>query len=182
MPGYQAFSFTRRASAATAELLLCPLTENVGVIPLFSCLEIRFCQLFAWYISRIPFLYYAVHFLASLCQKKSKQNVNSANQLSVWSWCSRQRRPHCVRAFVTIEIGAKNEVLDPVYPLPCLLSWSKPLSYRKLPTITVINAIIIIVLINACYGYSQSSSIASGWLGWVLRYFVSQSEGSFRER
>ena len=39
----------------------------------------------------------------------------------------------CVRAFVTIEIGAKNEVLDPVYPLPCLPSWSKPLSYRKLP-------------------------------------------------
>ena len=87
MPGYQAFSFTRRASAAIAELLLCRLTENLGVIPLFSCLEIRFCQLFARYISRIPFLYYAVHFLASLCQKKSKQNVNSANRLSNSSLC-----------------------------------------------------------------------------------------------
>ena len=40
-----------------------------------------------------------------------------------------------MRAFVTIEIGAKNEVLDPVYPLPSLPSWSKPLSYRKLPNI-----------------------------------------------
>ena len=27
------------------------------------------CQLFAQFISRIPFLYYAVHFLASFCQK-----------------------------------------------------------------------------------------------------------------
>ena len=87
MPGYQAFSFTRRASAATVELLLCRLTENVGVIPLFSCVEIRFCQLFARFISRIPFLYYAVHFLASLCQKKFKQNVNSENRLSNSSLC-----------------------------------------------------------------------------------------------
>ena len=38
-----------------------------------------------------------------------------------------------MRAFVTIEIGAKNEVLDPVYQLSCLPSWSKPLSYRKFP-------------------------------------------------
>ena len=87
MPGYQAFSFTRRASAATAELLLCRLTENVGVIPLFSCVEIRFCQLFARFISRIPFSYYAVHFLASLCQKKFKQNVNSENRLCNSSLC-----------------------------------------------------------------------------------------------
>ena len=42
-----------------------------------------------------------------------------------------------VRALVTIEIGAKNKVHDPVYPLPCLPSWSKPLSYRKLPIKTV---------------------------------------------
>ena len=58
----------------------------------------------------------------------------------MWSCCSRQRSPHDrirVRAFVTIEIGAKNEVLDPVYPLPCLPSWSKPLSYRKLPNETM---------------------------------------------
>ena len=41
-----------------------------------------------------------------------------------------------MRALVTIEIGAKNEVLDPVYPLPCLPSWSKPLSYRKLPILS----------------------------------------------
>ena len=39
-----------------------------------------------------------------------------------------------MRTFVTIEIGAKNEVFDPVYQLSCLPSWSKPLSYRKLPT------------------------------------------------
>ena len=69
MPGYQAFSFTRRTSAATAKLLLCRLTENVGVIPLFSCLEIRFCQLFARFVSRIPFLYYAVHFWLPFVRK-----------------------------------------------------------------------------------------------------------------
>ena len=87
MPGYQAISFTRRASAATAELLLCRLTENVDFITLFSCLEIRFCKLFARYVSRIPFLCYAVHFLASLCQKKSKQNVNSVNRHTNSSLC-----------------------------------------------------------------------------------------------
>ena len=63
------------------------------------------------------------------------QQTDLVTAVCVWSWCSRQRRPHCVRAFVTIEVGAKNEVLDPVYPLPCLPSWSKPLSYRKLPII-----------------------------------------------
>ena len=87
MPGYQAFSFTRRTSAATAKLLLCRLTENVGVIPLFSCLEIRFCQLFARFVSRIPFLYYAVHFWLPFVRKKSKQNVNSVNRLSSSSLC-----------------------------------------------------------------------------------------------
>ena len=35
-------------------------------------------------------------------------------------------------ALVKIEIGAKNEGIDPVYPLPYLPSLSKPLSYRKL--------------------------------------------------
>ena len=40
------------------------------------------CQLFARFISRIPFLYYAVHFLASFCQKFPKQNVNAVNRLS----------------------------------------------------------------------------------------------------
>ena len=87
MTGCQVFSFTRRASAATAELLLCRLTENVGANPLFSCLEIRFCKFFARFISRIPSLYYAVKFLASLCQKKFKQNVNSVNRLSNSSLC-----------------------------------------------------------------------------------------------
>ena len=67
MPGYQAFSFVRRALAATANLLFCRFTENVGVIPLFSFLEVLFCQLFARLIARIPLLYYAVLFLASFC-------------------------------------------------------------------------------------------------------------------
>ena len=53
--------------------------------------------------------------------------------MSTWSCCCRQRRLYRVRAFVTIEIGAKNEVLDPVYPLPSLPSRSKTLFYRKLP-------------------------------------------------
>ena len=43
MPGYQAFSFSRRASAATANLLLCRLTENVGVIALFFPFWNLFC-------------------------------------------------------------------------------------------------------------------------------------------
>ena len=42
-PGYQAFSFIPRASPATANLLFCRLTENVGVVPLFSFLEVLFC-------------------------------------------------------------------------------------------------------------------------------------------
>ena len=45
-----------------------------------------------------------------------------------------------VRAFVTIKIGVKNEVLNPVYLLPRLPSWSKPLSYRKLPIIITCTA------------------------------------------
>ena len=98
------------------------------------------CQLFARFISRIPFLYYAVHFLASFCQKFPNrmwiQWTDWATAVFSWSWCFPQRRPYCVRALVTIEIGAKNEVLDPVYPLSCLPSWSKPLSYRKLSNIS----------------------------------------------
>ena len=97
------------------------------------------CQLFARFISRIPFLYYAVYFLASFCQKFPNrmwiQWTDWATAVCSWSWCSRQRRPYRVRALVTIEIGAKNGVLDPVYPLSCLPSWSKPLSYRKLSTV-----------------------------------------------
>ena len=42
MPGYQAFSFTRRTSAATAKLLLCRLTENVACYSFIFLLEIRF--------------------------------------------------------------------------------------------------------------------------------------------
>ena len=95
------------------------------------------CQLFARFISKIPFLYYAVHFLASFCQKFPNrmwiQWTDWATAVCSWSWCSRQRRSYRVRALVKIETGAKNEVLDPVYPLSCLPSWSRPLSYRKLP-------------------------------------------------
>ena len=61
-----------------------------------------------------------------------------ATAVCSWSWCSRQRRPYRERALVTIEIGAKNGVLDPVCPLSYLPSWSKPLSYRKLPNIAFI--------------------------------------------
>ena len=86
MPGYQAFSFTRRASAATAKLLLCRLTENVGVIPLFSCLEIRFCQLFAVYFTSTFFILRST-FLGFLLSEKSNQNVSSVNRLSNSSLC-----------------------------------------------------------------------------------------------
>ena len=44
-----------------------------------------------------------------------------------------KRRPYRVRVFVKIEIGAKNQLLDPVYPLPSRPLRSKTLSYRKLP-------------------------------------------------
>ena len=87
MPDYQAFSFTRRASAATAELLLCRLTENVACCSFIFLLEIRFVNFSPGLFQEYLFLYYAVHFLPSLCQKKSKQNVNSVNRLSNSSLC-----------------------------------------------------------------------------------------------
>ena len=93
---------------------------------------------FARFIARILLLYYAVHFsLLQLSEKFKLLNVNLVNRpdratpVMTWSCCSRQRRPHRVREFVTIESGAKNEVLDPVCPPPCLPSWSKPLSYHN---------------------------------------------------
>ena len=49
MPGYQAFSFTRRTSAATAKLLLCRLTENVAYSFIFL-LEI-------WFVNFSPGLF-----------------------------------------------------------------------------------------------------------------------------
>ena len=124
------------SSAATANILFCHLTENVGVIPLFFFLEILFCQFFVRFIARIPLLYYAVHFFGFLLSEKSKRNVNLVNRLSnsslyvVAQFPPKTSTP-CARIRITIEIGAKNEVLDPAYPLPCLPSWRKPLSYRK---------------------------------------------------
>ena len=137
MPGYQAFSFIRRVSAATANILFCCLTENVGVILLFSFLEIFVLSTFCAVYYRNTFIILRSSFFDFLLSEKFKQNVNLVNRLSnsicTWSCCTHQRRPHHVRTFVTIQIGAKNEVLDPVYPLPCLPLWSKSLSYRKLP-------------------------------------------------
>ena len=135
MPGYQALSFIRRASAATAKLLLCRLTEKVGVIPLFSSWIFLFSQLFARFIARIPLLYYAVHFLTSFCQKNPSEPTEQQQFVLGRAVPAKDVNTVCARAFVMIEIGAKNEVFDPVYPLSCLPSWSKPLSYRKLPNI-----------------------------------------------
>ena len=133
------FLFTRRTSAATVKLLLCRLTENVACYSYIFLLEIRFVNFSPGLFQEYLFLYYAVHFLASFCQKFPHkmwiQWTDWATAVCSWSWYSRQRRPYRVRALVTIEIGAKIEVLDLVYPPSCLPSWSKPLSYRKLPSI-----------------------------------------------
>ena len=55
------------------------------------------CQLFALFISRIPLLYYVVHFVASFCQgfpnRMWIQWTDWATAVCSWSWCSRQRRP-----------------------------------------------------------------------------------------
>ena len=62
------------------------------------------CQLFARFISRIPFLYYTAHFLASFCQKFPNrmciQWTDWATAVCSRSWCSRQRHPSvpCARA------------------------------------------------------------------------------------
>ena len=94
------------------------------------------CQLFAPVYFKNTFFILLSSFLSSLLSEISKQNVNSVSRLSNSSLfvvvMFPPRRPYRVRALVTIGIGAKNGVLDPVYPLSCLPSWSKPLSYRKL--------------------------------------------------
>ena len=63
--------------------------------------------------------------------------MNSANQLSNSSLCVVVMFPPKTSALCervrNDRSCRENEVLDPVYPLPCLPSWSKPLSYRKLP-------------------------------------------------
>ena len=122
---------------ATAKLLLCRLTENVACYSVIFLLEIRFVNFSPGLFQEYLFLYYAVHFLASFCQKFPHkmwiQWTDWATAVCSWSWFSRQRRPYRVRALVMIEIGAKIEVLDLVYPPSCLPSWSNPLSYRKLP-------------------------------------------------
>ena len=52
------------------------------------------CQLFTRFISRILFLYYAVHFLVSFCQKFPNrmwiQWTDWATAVCSWSWFSRQ--------------------------------------------------------------------------------------------
>ena len=75
-------------------------------------------------------------FFGFLLSEKSKRNVNLVNRLSnsslyVVALFPPKTSTPCARIRITIEIGAKNEVLDPVYPLPCLPSWRKPLSYLK---------------------------------------------------
>ena len=81
MPGYQAFSFTRRTSAATAKLLLCRLTENVACYSFIFLLEI-------WFVNFSPGLFQEYlfilrsSFLSFLLSEISKQNVNSVNRLS----------------------------------------------------------------------------------------------------
>ena len=63
MPGYQAFSFIRRASAATANLFFCCFTENVGVISFFL-----FGSLFVNFLRGLleVYLYYTRQFIFCL--------------------------------------------------------------------------------------------------------------------
>ena len=101
-------------------------------------LEIRFVNFSPGLFQEYLFLYYVVHFLASLCQKKSKQNLNSVNRLSNSSLCVVVMFPPktsvpCARARNDRSWREKRSTRS-VYPLPCLPSWSKSLSYRKLPT------------------------------------------------
>ena len=78
MSGCKAFSFLRRASAATASLILSRLTENVDVIPSFFLFKNFVLLTFAQIIAEIPLLNFVVHFLASSCQSNPIQNVNLA--------------------------------------------------------------------------------------------------------
>ena len=57
MPGYQASSFLRRASAANANLIRCHLKENVDVIPSFFLYGNFVFVTFAQFIAKIPVLY-----------------------------------------------------------------------------------------------------------------------------
>ena len=82
MPGYQAFSFTRRASAATAELLLC--RRCYSFIFLFGNSVLSTFR--AVYIKNTFFILRS-SFLGFLLSEKSKQNVNSVNRLSNSSLC-----------------------------------------------------------------------------------------------
>ena len=81
MTGYQAFSFTRRTSAATAKLLLCRLTENVACYSFIFLLEIRFVNFLHGLFQEYLFILCS-SFLSFLLSEISKQNVNSVNRLS----------------------------------------------------------------------------------------------------
>ena len=48
---------------------MCRLTENVSVIPVILLFRNFVLSIFARFVSRIPLLYYRVHFLASSSQK-----------------------------------------------------------------------------------------------------------------
>ena len=89
------------------------------------------CQLFARFISIIPFLYYTVNFLASFCHKIPKQNVNSVNRLSNSSLFVVVMFPPKTSALCTRARNDRN--WREKRSTRCLPSWSKPLSYRKLP-------------------------------------------------
>ena len=74
IPGYQAFSFTRRTSAATAKLLVCRITANVACYSFIFLLEIRFVNFYLFLVRS--------SFLSFLLLEISEQNVNSVNRLS----------------------------------------------------------------------------------------------------
>ena len=82
------------------------VAENLYVIPSFFLYGNFLLLTFAQFIAKISLWNQTAHFLARVC------------------------------SFVTIEIGAKSKLLDPVYSLPSLPSRSKTLSYRKLPKLS----------------------------------------------
>ena len=82
MPGYQAFSSTRRTSVATAKLLLCRPRENVACYSFIFLLEIRFVNCSPGLFEEYLFFIVCSSFLSFLLSEISKKNVNSVNRLS----------------------------------------------------------------------------------------------------
>ena len=116
----------------------CCLTENVG-IPLLSFLEVLFCQLFAQFIARIPSLHYAVHFW--LCRKNSNRNenvkfVNRPSNSSLYVLFLPKTSAPCAHVRNDRNWCEKRSTQSSL-PTLCLTSWSKSLSYRKLPITAV---------------------------------------------